>query len=70
MAEFWKYVEQCIRRNKKDAGDGEGTVNINDWEGFSLSHHASKDGKSFRENWHFFYNIFIDSGPDPLIEFE
>ena len=45
VAEFGKYFEQFIRRMRKDAGE-EGIVLIVDWDGFSLSHHASKDGES------------------------
>ena len=45
--EFWAcYFEQFIRRGMKDGGE-EGTVEIVDFDGFSLSHHASKDGESF-----------------------
>ena len=52
IAEFWTYIEQCIRRHKKDADEGKGAVDIVDWDGFSLSNHASKDGEyAVRNNW-------------------
>lgn len=52
LEEFWKYFEQFIRRQEKDAAvnDGEGMVEIVDWDGFSLSHHASPKGDYFLEN--------------------
>ena len=44
LNEFWKHFEQHIRRQSKDGGE-DGVVEIVDWEGFSLSHHASRDGE-------------------------
>ena len=48
LDEFWKYFEQFLRREAKDAevNNGEGMVLICDWEGFSLNRHASKEGES------------------------
>ena len=46
VEEFWKYFEQYVKRHEKDGerNGGEGVVDIVDWDGFSLSHHASKKG--------------------------
>ena len=50
IKEFWKYVEQLLRCQVKDAelNGGRGIVDLVDWDGFSLSHHASPKGKSHR----------------------
>ena len=49
VEEFWKYFEQLVRRQRKDAGmnNGAGVVQVTDWEGFTLSRHASPKGESF-----------------------
>ena len=46
VEEFWIYHEQIVRRQEKDAAlnGGQGIVQIIDWDGFSLSNHASKNG--------------------------
>ena len=44
LKEFWKHFEKHIQLQSKDGGE-DGVVEIVDWEGFSLSHHASRDGE-------------------------
>lgn len=48
MAEFWKYFEQLVRREEKDAmrSNGGGIVEIIDFDGFSLNKYASSKGES------------------------
>ena len=45
VAEFWKYFEQFVRREEKDAAKYDGMVEIVDFDGFTLSHHASPKGE-------------------------
>ena len=51
QAEFWKYFEQMVRRQQKGAemNNGQGMVEIVDWEGFELNHHASPKGESIEK---------------------
>ena len=46
---FLEYFEQGLRRFEKDAGtkNGTGVAEIIDFDGFSLSHHASQSGECF-----------------------
>ena len=50
VEEFWKYHEQIVRRQEKDAErNGEaGIIQIIDWDEFSMSHEASAGGKKHR----------------------
>ena len=43
--EFWKYYEQLIQFQEKDAkANGKGNIVIHDYDGFSLNDFGSVDG--------------------------
>ena len=46
--EFWSYFAQLVLRTGRDAKvcNDQGVVYVDDFEGFSLQHYASKTGKS------------------------
>ena len=46
VAEFWKFFEQMVRREEKDAARSNGMVEVVDFSGFTLGHHASPKGES------------------------
>ena len=55
LVEFWKFFEQFVRRQEKDAkaNNGQGMVQLVDWDGFALSHHSSPHGENLRKSNYF-----------------